>query len=297
MIDHRGTEFAEMHARAQRRDRAPDRHRGRVLLLTGSGSGALEAAVVNTFSPGDRVLASRSAPSATASPRSRRHSARRSSALAAKWGEAADPRRLAAHLAAASPYHAVLMTHNETSTGVANPLRALAAVVRAAPGDPLLLVDGISGLGAMQFEMDGWGIDLVVSASQKAWMGSPGIAIVALGDRALAGARNAPACRASTGTSPRHAELGGEGPDALDTGGQRPLRPPRRRAAPGRGGPRAHVGAPRAVPRQAAGRSRSPRLAAGRRARGSVPDGHRGLAARGSWSGGPSTPRCARGAS
>jgi aspartate aminotransferase-like enzyme len=80
----------------------------------------------------------------------------------------------------------VLLTHNETSTGVANPLRELAAVVHAAPGEPLILVDGISGLGAMPFEMDAWGIDLVVSASQKAFMASPGIAIAAVGARARA---------------------------------------------------------------------------------------------------------------
>jgi aspartate aminotransferase-like enzyme len=93
---------------------------------------------------------------------------------------------LAQHLGGNPPYRAVLLTHNETSTGVTNPLRELAGVVRNAPGDPLLLVDGISGLGAMPFEMDAWGIDLVVSASQKAWMGSPGIAIAAVGDRAWA---------------------------------------------------------------------------------------------------------------
>jgi aspartate aminotransferase-like enzyme len=64
-------------------------------------------------------------------------------------------------------------------------MHELAEVVRSAPGDPLLLVDGISGLGAMPFEMDAWGVDLVVSASQKAWMASPGIAIAALGTRAV----------------------------------------------------------------------------------------------------------------
>ncbi len=93
---------------------------------------------------------------------------------------------MAAHLAANDAYRAVLLTHNETSTGVTNPLRELVAAVRSAPGAPLTLVDGISGLGAMPFEMDAWGIDLVVSASQKAWMGSPGIAIAALTERAWA---------------------------------------------------------------------------------------------------------------
>lgn len=103
-----------------------------------------------------------------------------------EWGQAADPAALREHLAAAEPYRAVLITHNETSTGVANPLRELAEVVRSAPGEPLVVVDGISGLGAMPFEMDAWGVDLVVSASQKAWMASPGIAIAAVGDRARA---------------------------------------------------------------------------------------------------------------
>jgi aspartate aminotransferase-like enzyme len=83
------------------------------------------------------------------------------------------------------------VTHNETSTGVANPLRELAEVVRGAPGEPLVVVDGISGLGAMPFEMDAWGVDLVISASQKAWMASPGIAIAAVGSRAVAAGETA----------------------------------------------------------------------------------------------------------
>jgi aspartate aminotransferase-like enzyme len=108
-----------------------------------------------------------------------------------EWGQAADPVALTDHLTAHEPYRAVLVTHNETSTGVANPLRELASVIRQAPGDPLLLVDGISGLGAMPFEMDAWGVDVVVSASQKAWMASPGIAIAALSERARAAGEQA----------------------------------------------------------------------------------------------------------
>jgi aspartate aminotransferase-like enzyme len=184
MIDHRGTEFAELLREISSGLAELIGTSGEVLLLTGSGSGALEAAVVNTLSPGDRVLA------VTIGSFGDRF-AKIASAFGAQverfevpWGEAADPRALAQHLAANPPYGAVLLTHNETSTGVTNPLHELARVVRGAPGDPLVLVDGISGLGAMPFEMDAWGIDLVVSASQKAWMGSPGIAIAALGERA-----------------------------------------------------------------------------------------------------------------
>ncbi|MEX0626884.1 MAG: alanine--glyoxylate aminotransferase family protein [Chloroflexota bacterium] len=184
MIDHRGTEFAELQRELTTGLAELIGTRGEVLLLTGSGSGALEAAVVNTLSPGDRVLA------VTIGSFGDRF-AKIASAFGAQverfevpWGDAANPQTLAQHLAANPAYRAILLTHNETSTGVTNPLRELADVVRNGPGDPLLLVDGISGLGAMPFEMDAWGIDLVVSASQKAWMGSPGIAIAALGERA-----------------------------------------------------------------------------------------------------------------
>jgi aspartate aminotransferase-like enzyme len=184
MIDHRGTEFGELLREISSGLAKLIGTSGEVLLLTGSGSGALEAAVVNTLSPGDRVLG------VTIGSFGDRF-AKIASAFGAQverfevpWGEAADPGALAQHLAANPPYRAVLLTHNETSTGVTNPLRELVAVVHNGPGNPLVLVDGISGLGAMPFELDAWEIDLVVSASQKAWMGSPGIAIAALGERA-----------------------------------------------------------------------------------------------------------------
>jgi aspartate aminotransferase-like enzyme len=184
MIDHRGAEFAEMQAEITGGLATLIGTSGDVVLLTGSGSGAMEAAVVNSLSAGDRVLAviiggfgDRFADIAQAFGAD-------VDRFEVEWGEAAEPAALAAHLAGQPPYRAVLLTHNETSTGVANPLRELVAAVHAAPGDPLVIVDGISGLGAMPFEMDAWGIDLVASASQKAWMASPGIAIAAIGPRA-----------------------------------------------------------------------------------------------------------------
>ena len=186
MVDHRGTEFDELLRETSAGLAELIATSGEILLLTGSGSGALEAAIVNTLSPGDRVLAvtigafgDRFAQVATAFGAS-------VDRFEVEWGTAADPDALREHLASADPYRAVLVTHNETSTGVANPLRELAAVIRAAPGEPLVIVDGISGLGAMPFDMDAWGVDLVVSASQKAWMAAPGIAIAAVGERAKA---------------------------------------------------------------------------------------------------------------
>jgi aspartate aminotransferase-like enzyme len=186
MIDHRGTEFGEMLREISSGIAALVGTRNEVLLLTASGTGAMEAAIVNCLSPGDRVLA---VSIGSFGDRFAQIAERYGTAidrLEVEWGQAADPEQLAATLAGREPYRAVLLTHNETSTGVANPLRELVAAVHDAPGDPLVIVDGISGLGAMPFETDAWGIDLVVSASQKAWMASPGIAIAIVGERARA---------------------------------------------------------------------------------------------------------------
>jgi aspartate aminotransferase-like enzyme len=185
MVDHRGTEFAEMLGEISSGIARLIGSSGDVLLLTGSGSGGLEAAIVNTLSPGDRVLGVSIGSFGDRFAKIAAIFGAEIERLDFEWGTAADPAALAAHLAANPPYRAVLLTHNETSTGVANPLRELAAAVRGAPGDPLVLVDGISGLGAMPFHMDDWGIDVVLSASQKAWMASPGIAIAALSARAV----------------------------------------------------------------------------------------------------------------
>ena len=191
MVDHRGTEFAELLRETSAGLAELIGTSGEVLLLTGSGSGAMEAAVVNTLSPGDRVLV------VTIGSFGDRF-AKIAGAFGAdvdrfevEWGTSASPAALRMHLDGSDPYRAVMITHNETSTGVANPLRELAEVVRGASEEPLLIVDGISGLGAMPFEMDDWGVDLVISASQKAWMASPGIAIAALGPRAVAAGETA----------------------------------------------------------------------------------------------------------
>jgi aspartate aminotransferase-like enzyme len=186
MIDHRGTEFGEMQNEISTGIADLIGTANEVLLLTGSGTGAMEAAVVNTLSPGDRVLSVSIGSFGDRFARIAQVYGAAVERVEVDWGQAADPAEVAGVLAEREPYRAVLLTHNETSTGVANPVRELVAAVHAAPGDPLVLVDGISGLGAMAFETDAWGIDLVVSASQKAWMASPGIAIAAVGERARA---------------------------------------------------------------------------------------------------------------
>ncbi|HET9498136.1 MAG TPA: alanine--glyoxylate aminotransferase family protein [Candidatus Limnocylindria bacterium] len=191
MINHRGPEFGELLRETTEGLGRLIGTDGEVFLLTGSGTGSLEAAVVNVLSPGDRVLGVSIGAFGDRFAKIAEIFGAHVDRVDFEWGEAADPGQVAEYLAAEPPYAAVLLTHNETSTGVANPLRELATAVRAAPGAPLILVDGISGLGAMPFEMDGWGVDLVVSASQKAFMASPGIAIAAVGARARAAEESA----------------------------------------------------------------------------------------------------------
>ncbi len=186
MIDHRGSEFEAMLREISAGIASLIGTDDEVLLVTGSGSGALEAAVVNTLSPGDRVLAVTIGSFGDRFAKIAEVFGAKVDRFEIEWGLAAEPAALAAHLAANPAYRAILFTHNETSTGVTNPIRELAAVAQAARDEPLILVDGISGLGAMPFEMDAWGIDMVVSASQKAWMASPGMAIAAVGERARA---------------------------------------------------------------------------------------------------------------
>jgi aspartate aminotransferase-like enzyme len=191
MINHRGDEFRALLRRVSEGMKPYFGTRHDVILLTCAGTGALEAAVVNTLSPGDAVLAvtigafgDRFASIAEIYGATlTRH--------APEWGEAATPDDVR-HAAAAIPdLRAVLMTHNETSTGVANPVAELAAAVRDVAPDALILVDAISALGAGPFEMDAWGLDLVVTGSQKAWMAAPGMAMAAVGPRAWAAADTA----------------------------------------------------------------------------------------------------------
>lgn len=188
MVNHRGPEFATILNRVIARMKPYFGTTGDVAVLSCAGTGGLEAAVVNVLSPGDRVLGvsigsfgDRFAKIATVYGAD-------VTKLSVEWGRAADPQELRAALAAepAPGYRAVLLSHNETSTGVMNPIPALAAVIREVAPDALILVDSVSALGAVPFQMDAWGIDLVVTGSQKAWMSAPGLAMVAASERAWA---------------------------------------------------------------------------------------------------------------
>ena len=190
MLSHRGDEFRRLLTGVLERLRPVLGTTRLPLPFTTSGTGGLEAAVVNLVPPGGRVIAI-----------SIGHFGERFAAIAElyganvrllEWqpGQAADPDAVANALKE-QPADAVLVTHNETSTGVLNELPALAAAVRA-HSDALLLVDAVSSAGAAPIRMREWGLDAVITATQKALMAPPGLALLALSERASAAARANP---------------------------------------------------------------------------------------------------------
>jgi aspartate aminotransferase-like enzyme len=188
MINHRGPEFRELIKRVTARMQRAFVTRNDLLILTASGTGGLEAAIVNHLSPGDRVLA---VSIGAFGDRFAKIAARYGAdvrKLDAEWGHAADPAEVAGALQQMAgdgrPADAVLLTHNETSTGVENPLAELARAVTDTTPDALVIVDAISGLGAVPFETDAWRLDVVATGSQKSWMVPPGVAMVSVSERA-----------------------------------------------------------------------------------------------------------------
>ena len=186
MINHRGPEFAAMLERILTGMKPFFGTTSDVAMLSCAGSGGLEAAIVNTLSPADRVLAVSIGAFGDRFAKIAGVYGADVTKIAVEWGHAADPGAIRDALVADPGYRAVLLTHNETSTGVMNPIPVLAAAVRDAAPETLILVDSVSGLGAVPFEMDNWGVDLVVTGSQKAWMAAPGLAMIAASERAWA---------------------------------------------------------------------------------------------------------------
>ncbi|MBI2866218.1 MAG: alanine--glyoxylate aminotransferase family protein [Chloroflexi bacterium] len=182
MVNHRGPQFAELMARVTDRLKQVFQTSGDVFVLTCSGTGAMEAIVVNTLSPGDRVL------SLTCGFFGERF-AELAQAYGADvvrldfpWGAAVDPQRVRQALRDDPSIQAIQIVHNETSTGVTNPLREVAALAREF--DKLLLVDAVSSLGSLKLPVDAWGCDAVATASQKGFMVPPGLGLVSMGPRA-----------------------------------------------------------------------------------------------------------------
>jgi aspartate aminotransferase-like enzyme len=183
MIDHRGPAFAAMHREISAGVREVfGTASADLLILSSSGTGSMESAVANLVSPRDKVVV------CTCGVFGDRFADINSAygaevvKLAVDWGQPIEPRQLADLLAANPDAGVVFLTHNETSTGVTNQLAALAKVARDA--GRLVVVDAISSASSMPLEMDAWGLDVVLSGSQKGWMAPPGIAFAAVAPRA-----------------------------------------------------------------------------------------------------------------
>lgn len=183
MINHRGPEYADMLARMTANLKTVFMTKGDVYFITSSGTGAMETAIANTLSPGDKVLAlsvgffgDRFADIAKAYGAD-------VTVMPFPAGKPADPDAVGRKLKELKTAKAVLMTHNESSTGVANPIEQLAAAVHA-NSDALVFVDAVSSGAAMPIATDAWGIDVVATASQKAWIAPPGISMVTFSQRA-----------------------------------------------------------------------------------------------------------------
>lgn len=182
MINHRGSEFRDLTKRVTAGLKTVFQTENDLLILTGSGTGGLEAAVVNLFSPGERVLAVTVGVFGDRFARAAQCFGLDVARLSFPMGSAADPGAIADALAADPSITSVLVTHNETSTAVTNDLESIARVVNGA--DRLLVVDAISSLGAIDLPTDQWGCDVVVTGSQKSLMIPPGLAMVSMSPRA-----------------------------------------------------------------------------------------------------------------
>ena len=183
MINHRSPEFAALNARVRDGLRPFFQTTGDILILTASGTGALEAAIVNTLSPGERVLAVTIGAFGDRFATIAETYGANVTRLPFEWGQAANPDAVQQALRAQPGYAAVLVTHNDTSTAVTNPLAALCAAIRA-ESDALILADAVSSLGSIELQADAWGVDVVATASQKGFMTPPGLAMLSLSDKA-----------------------------------------------------------------------------------------------------------------
>ncbi|WP_219416220.1 pyridoxal-phosphate-dependent aminotransferase family protein [Pseudonocardia nigra] len=192
-IDHRGPEFAEL-TRALLPALGPVfGTAGPVVVYPSSGTGAWEAALVNTLSPGDRVLMSETGHFSTLWSELAGRLGLQVEVLPGDWRRGADPAAIGERLAADGGHEikAVCVVHNETSTGVTSRVPDVRAAIDAAGHPALLLVDTISSLASIDYRHDEWGVDVTVSGSQKGLMLPPGLGFNAISAKALKTSRSA----------------------------------------------------------------------------------------------------------
>ena len=192
-IDHRGPDFAVLTREILAGLKQVFKTRGEVIVFPSSGTGAWEAALVNTLSPGDRVVMFETGQFATLWSQMARKLGLEVDVIPGDWRHGADPAALEAKLRAdrGQVVRAVAVVHNETSTGVTSRIPEIRKAIDRANHPALLLVDTISSLASIDYRHDEWGVDVTVGGSQKGLMLPPGLSFNAVSAKALAASKGA----------------------------------------------------------------------------------------------------------
>lgn len=182
MVHHRWPQCAQLLQQVREGLQYALQTQNEIIILTCSGTGAMEASMVNLHRPGDRVLVAQGGKFGQRWALIGQAYGLQVTTIDTPWGEAVDPQLVAQHLEQDPNIEAVYVTLCETSTGVANDLQTLSEILRSHPA--LLVVDAVSGLCSQELYTDRWGVDVVVSATQKGLMCPPGISFVSLNEAA-----------------------------------------------------------------------------------------------------------------
>ncbi|APB34423.1 small subunit of soluble hydrogenase [Gloeomargarita lithophora Alchichica-D10] len=191
-IGHRSGEFSTLMGEVTAGLQWLHQTTGDVLILTASGTGAMEAGIINFLSPGDRVLCGCNGKFGERWTELCQAFQLQVETITAPWGQPLNPNDFATKLTADrdKTIKAVIITHSETSTGVINDLEAINRHVKA-HGQALIIVDAVTSLGATSVPVDDWGLDVVASGSQKGYMIPPGLGFVAVSERAWQASKTA----------------------------------------------------------------------------------------------------------
>jgi len=191
LIDHRGPEFAKLGRRCLDGIKSIFKTTNPVIIYTATGTGAWEAALTNTLSPGDRVLMVETGQFATLWKKMAENLGLKPEFIPGDWRSGADPAAVEAHLRkdAGKDIKAVCVLHNETATGALSSIADIRKAIDAAGHPALLMVDTISSLASTDYRHDEWGVDVSVGGAQKGLMLPPGMSFNAVSDKALAAAK------------------------------------------------------------------------------------------------------------
>ena len=191
IIDHRGPEFAKLTKRVLEGIKTIFKTAKPVIIYTATGTGAWEAALVNTLSPGDRVLMVETGQFALLWKNMATKLGLKPEFIETDWRTGADPKAIEAHLKKdkAHEIKAVCILHNETSTGCLSPVAEIRKAIDAAGHPALFMVDTISSLASTDYRHDEWGVDVTIGGAQKGLMLPPGMSFNAVSDKALAAAK------------------------------------------------------------------------------------------------------------